>query len=193
MVSILAAEEQGQREGGKAEACSPCGPARHGPRSLRHSWGLDLRALANRPQQPPGAQRAGDRGCSLEPTTLQEEGRQQVGGCWLGREQSCDSDSQNLSFLLPSPPPLTPTEVSDKPGRGEQVPVAATPRHTDRDTHPGPSRPTLRAALNKPRLAGPARGSSPSTPPEPACVQPQTAPRAHPVLATRQQEEGVRG
>lgn len=170
-----------------------------GCRSLRQSWGLDPRALANRPQHPPGPQRAGEWGCSLEPTTLQEEDRQQVGGCRPGRGKGCDSDSQNLSFLWPSPPPLTPTEVADKPGWGRQVSAAATPKHTHTQTyrhthaHACTRAHTPRALQAHPEgrpQQAQARGSSPSTPPEAACVQPQTAPRAHPVLATRQQEEG---
>ena len=79
--------------------------------------------LASRPQQ------AGERDCSLEPTTLQEEGQQQVGGCRLGTGKGCDSDSKpQLPAALPSPP-LTPNEVADKPGWGGQVSAAATPTH----------------------------------------------------------------
>lgn len=176
-----------------------------GCRSLRQSWGLDPRALANRPQHPPGPQRAGEWGCSLEPTTLQEEDRQQVGGCRPGRGKGCDSDSQNLSFLWPSPPPLTPTEVADKPGWGRQVSAAATPKHTHTHrhtdthmhtrararTHPGPSRPTPRAALNKPR-----HGAPPHPRPQrlPVC-----SPKPHPGLTqfwprgSRRREEGGGG
>ena len=132
-----------------------------GRRSLRQSWGLDPRALANRPQHPPGPQRAGEWGCSLEPTTLQEEDRQQVGGCWPGRGKGCDSDSQNLSFLWPSPPPLTPTEVADKPGWGRQVSAAATPKHTHTQTH---TCTRVRARAHTPGPPGPPRGP-PSTSP----------------------------
>lgn len=99
--------------------------------------------------------------------------------------------TQNLSFLLPSPPP------TDKERGGRQTRVGRTGdccRHTHPPPHTlGPSGPP-RAALNKPRLARPARGSSQSTPPG----QLVCSPKPHPGLTqflprgSRQREEGVR-